>query len=772
MTKYLEEAFWRVEFMVAKKQVEEIFHLIEDVERPLLEVELAESLVREVLEREQEFAEARIYSPEQKYRVGERLVFIKEKGVEYAEVLQTVAAGGLKSDLGRYETVYVRFKGESRWRAYVSDCPSFALRFSIPPAVGVRDGGAREVITPGQLATKFAEVILAEMRRALLEDGRFISHDGKYYLAEDVVPINLDLAEQFFKDAGKPLHPEAILEELFPAQKHARNPAVYLFSLNLALDMDTRRRFARVDKEGISCWMLQAAVPPGRSRYTVTEAALKEGYIEIRPGFRQMLAFYELGPRLIFSVYGDYEIEGQVDEFTNRVYGADLASWYMETDVYPGDTVYIKAPEPGRRTLRLYTEHHGGIRNQPQSGIESDPQRVFLRHRIYRLFIETEQFMHYRELAERLSFSLGVEISSASVEAVLSRASHLFGKLGPSRGLWGLRQWMTHPYDFRLDLTALLLDIGELQLVYRILKQHSQLMHAKEIAEAIAGAYGISPKLLIETNFIDPKDGRLLRLAGWNWALEEWKGEWKQRLHQIDKEFERIDESSRNLHEQRLRLSQADYSINLVQVQLKKKEETLSLLTEKHNELVEMQEKVKERIGVLEIRQSDLQNQEVQALAELKKWRPGKGQHLVLALCGAAASFVFWTIGFVDLGASIAALSLIPFFFAGRAYSKCRKLSSFVASLLLKRRDVESDAKIFCGDLEATAQNIQSAARGLETMRQELREREQNLGKLEQLRRDTAFAIASMEERLSDYDKEALVAEKERLLKLMGEMPQ
>lgn len=80
MYAFLKEAFWQDEFIVTREQVDQIVHLIEDEERPIPEPELGEFLVREVLENEQEFANARIYSPERKYRIGERLVFIHDKG--------------------------------------------------------------------------------------------------------------------------------------------------------------------------------------------------------------------------------------------------------------------------------------------------------------------------------------------------------------------------------------------------------------------------------------------------------------------------------------------------------------------------------------------------------------------------------------------------------------------------------------------------------------------------------------------------------------------
>jgi len=129
--RFLEEAFWRDEFLVAHEQVEHLVHPMEDEERPILETELAEFLVRDVLKNEQEFASARIYSPAQKYRIGERIVFIHEKGAKYAEVLQVTSAGAPDNELGNYERVYVQFKREVGWKSYVANCPGFPLTPSV-----------------------------------------------------------------------------------------------------------------------------------------------------------------------------------------------------------------------------------------------------------------------------------------------------------------------------------------------------------------------------------------------------------------------------------------------------------------------------------------------------------------------------------------------------------------------------------------------------------------------------------------------------------------
>lgn len=769
MYKFLEEAFWHDELIVTREQVERMIRLIEDQERPVSETALAEFLVREVLEREQEFATARIYSPEQKFRVGERLVFIHEKGAKYAEVKQVTSAGG-SGGLGIYEKIYVQFKGEGGWRTYVADCPRFPLRFAKrPPGEADKDAGTG-FITPGQLVTQFGELILVEMRRALLEDGRCIYHDEKWYLANGVVAMNLDLAEQFLRKSRRPMPAEAIISELFPGKQHERNPAIYLFSINLALDKDNQRRFARHEKDGTSLWRLQAEPPPERSRYTVTEAALREGYIEVRSGLRQMLAFYELGPRLIFTVYGGYQIEGEVDDATNRVYGADIACWYMENEVQPGSIVHIKAPETGGKILRLYTEDHERRTNRDPFEVDRDTRRVFFRHRIYRFFVEHERFMHYRSLAEQLSSSIGETISAESVAAVLSGASHLFGKLGPSRGLWGLREWLTPPYDFRVDLTSLLLDIGELQLVYKILGENCRPMHAREIADVISGAYGISPRLLIEANFIDPQDSRLLRLATGRWALIEWKEQWQQRLYQIDKEVEKIEEFTRRLHEQQLRLSQADHSIVLMRTQEEEKAKALPLLIEEQDELVRQAKQLKERMNDLEADGPTFQRQEEQALVELGKRIRVKRQQLAIALCGAAASPIFWAMGPLALPLSIAALSVIPLCVARKAHSMCGKLSSLVSTLRLKRRDLEHKVRAFRREVETLEQDVETGTQELEAAREELGQCREALANREQRREEMAVLVSTTEAALSGYDRAALLIEREQLSELMGEV--
>ena len=770
MHRFLKKAFWRDEFIVGSKQLDAMFHRLEDLARPASEAEVAESVVREMLEREYEFSDAKIYSPEQKYQIDEKIIFIQEKGTKYAQVLNL--RHGSNPEYGPYEKIDVQFKGEDRWHTFISDCPKHLARFSKPEAGDLATGGAREFITPGHIVTRFEDPILSEMRRALLGDERFIYYDGEWWLVDEVIPINLESIEEFLRNERKPLPAEEILSDLFPGKEDAQKSLVFLFSLNSQMDRDSKLRFARVEGEGRSLWVLRAAAPPERSRYTVTEAALKEGYIEIRPGFRKMLNFYELGQEVIFSVYGEYEIEGEVDDVTGRVYGAQIADWYLENAVRSGDTVYIKAPEPDGKTLRLFTKHHEREDRKPWSEVERESRRVFLRHRIYGLFVETEQFTHYKELARRLSFRLGEKISAESVGAVLSQSGHLFDRLGPSRGIWGLRGWLTSPRDFLVDLTSLLLDVGERQIVYEILKQHSRPMDTKEVAEAIGGDYGISPQLLIEASFIDPQDRRLRRLSNGKWILAEWRGQWQRRLDEINKELEKIEELTRNKHEQRLRLSQVEHSKSLARTQEEEMARSVSSLSEEQSELRKEAEEIGGRISVLDERDSDLELQERQTQADVEKTVKARRRQFVFALCGGAARLVLGGTGGLPLGVSIGILSLIPLCIAGRAHWQNRNLSSLVSILRGKRRDIEDKIRRFCEDTEALDQSIRSGTQRLEMARDELAQHQERLVSLEEQREEVIDIIAKLQETISSYDKPALLAEREELLQLLGEMPE
>ena len=767
MDRFQKETFWRDEFIVGKKQVDAMFYRLEDLARPISDLELAESLVRDFLESESEFVDAKIYSPEQSYKIREKIAFLRKRGAKYAEVLNV--RPGSNPQYHCYNKIDVQYKGENDWHTFVSDCPEHPARFSKPGKGALAKGGANEFITPGHIAMQFADPILSQMKRALLGDERFIFHDGEWWLADEVVPINLEVAQKILKNARTPLPTEEILGELFPGKEDVAKTPVYLFSLNLQLDRDSERRFTRIEREGRYLWRLQPAVPPERSQYTVTIAALKEGYIEIRPGLRQMLEFYGLGEKVVLSVYAGYEIDGEVDQAAGRVYGADIAFWYLENAVLPGDIVYIRAPEPEGRTLRLFTAYHERIGRNPTPEVERESRHLYLRHRIYGLFVETEQFAHYRELARRLSSRLGQNVSPASVEAVLSQAGHLFGRLGPSRGLWGLREWLTHPYDLRVGLTALLLDIGELQLVYKILKENSRPMDTSEIAEAIAADYGISPKLLIEANFIDPQDDRLERLPSGKWGIAEWKEHWQRSLDEVSKGLEKIEELIRNDYEQRLRKSQVDHTITLARAHEEELARNVSLVSEKHSELRKEAEQLEGRISALEERVTDLESQESQTQADIEKTGKVRRQQFLLASSGGVAGLVLGGSGSLVLGVSIATLSLIPLCVGGRAHWKNKNLSSLDSALQGKRRDILDKIRRFCKDMEAIDKSIRSEARRLEIAEGVLEQHQERLVSLEQQRQEVVDTIVKLAETISTYNKPALLAESEELLQLLGE---
>ncbi len=76
MPNLLDEAFWREKFLVSHNHVTKIFHLMEDLGRPVSVRDIGEPIVLRLLEQEYEFGGARVYSPEQSYDVGESVVIL------------------------------------------------------------------------------------------------------------------------------------------------------------------------------------------------------------------------------------------------------------------------------------------------------------------------------------------------------------------------------------------------------------------------------------------------------------------------------------------------------------------------------------------------------------------------------------------------------------------------------------------------------------------------------------------------------------------------
>ncbi|MCI0490993.1 MAG: hypothetical protein L0229_30760 [Blastocatellia bacterium] len=770
MYRFLDEEFWRDEFVVREDQVTGIEHYLIRVEHPVPEKELAEILVRYTLEIEEDFAFARVYSPEQVYGKGEKLAFIRPEGILYGEILNV--RKGSHAEWGHYDKIDVCFEGEDSWHPYVSNCPALPLRF-VGTGSTVNDRKTRsDPITPGQLVMQYQEPIFRQLRHSLASDDRFVCYEGTWFLSAMLVPVNLEHVEECLRLAREPLPANVILDKVLPGGAKNMKQEAREFSLAFTLEADKKHRFKRLDHNGKTLWALHIPAPPKESRFTVTTAALREGYIHVQPGLEQILNFYQLGPDLNFTVYGGYKISGELDPSTNRIYGTDIAQWYAENQVRVGEVVHVMAPNDAEGHLRLYSTDERNEIEEPSEKAEKSKTQVFLRNRIFKAFLKTQSFLHYREIASMLSSDLGKDITPGSVEAALSQAQHLFAKLGPSRGLWGLREWLTENYDVKIDLTALLLDIGELQLVHKVLREHAHPMSAKDIAQAMAGAYGIGPNVLLQANFIDPQDPRLTRLGNGLWALTEWRERWEKEARKINEELDHVEHLIKLRNEEQFSLSKVELLIDTANADLEQIVRTHDLLEENHNTHFQKLKSLQRHLEKLGELTEETERQGVAWDLELNRCVKRRRSYMVTSLLGEGAGMALLLTYSMTLGSLVCAISAFPLFVALRNHLKQKSILSQKSCLTSRRheaKDIKRDVQPSLRAIQITIEKTIQDCRACELEKTAQLERVQ---RLEMQRREIQNKISDLTRQIAACDESTLRNRIVELAELLRETPE
>jgi hypothetical protein len=81
------ENFWKEHFYPTHLEIDQLNEHIKKEKQPLPIEEIAETIVRNLFEGEERDPYLRVYSPERKYRIDEKIFFIRGDGRRYARIL-------------------------------------------------------------------------------------------------------------------------------------------------------------------------------------------------------------------------------------------------------------------------------------------------------------------------------------------------------------------------------------------------------------------------------------------------------------------------------------------------------------------------------------------------------------------------------------------------------------------------------------------------------------------------------------------------------------
>jgi hypothetical protein len=592
----LDAKFWQEQFLVPPEAIEAIHSHLE-VCGASSSRDLAEIVVRSVLEGQAGTKGFRVYSPEQAYKRGEVIFFHSHDGPRFADVLDVDFSRSQDARWGSFRKMIVRFKSEFRTHTYVTECASFPTRFSGHLVIA---GG--EAFTPGAIATKFYDSIVASLGEALLSDGRFTLFGQMWMLAAYLVSLDVPLLSrtaQLLREHGQLTNTE-IAKQLFPGHTSACRVKATALSVAIGLASDKRKRFVCLGGSDELMWAL--APPPKEAAITLTEDCVENGYLPLSDGLATILFYYGLDEQSVvtFAVYGDYRVRGCVDSELGTIGGTEIHQWIAENNLEPGSRVYAKSPASDFPDIRLYTllEFNDQTVVGPHDRDREKYSKKYLRHAIYSILLQRNQFMHYREIADLVSQG-GTPTEPASVAAILSSNSHLFAKREPSRGLWGLKRWDSSGSEPEVSSTSLLLAISEESWIRRILEEEGRPLTGRDIARRLAGLFQVRVEQIRELSFINPGDTELQLLADGRWALSAWVRDWPRQLADIEKKLRRLNqlrtqitELESKVEDWRLRSGKSHSAMVAVREQLGK-EET------QRKETAARIERVGERLGNL-----------------------------------------------------------------------------------------------------------------------------------------------------------------------------
>ncbi len=252
------ERYWS-EFEVQDADLDVIYNLLLERERPLTTLEMALELIQHrlmQLEREAQQASEQavaLYLPANDYKVGQRLAF-----PALGNAIGTVVGmrEGENPDLGPFGVLQVEFEGDGKVREFACRLEQHPLNQRAEMLAG------EEEISPQAILERHGKRIEERLEARLQAADDIVRIAGRWFpksLLADINEGHLNLAEAVLDVAGGGPLPTAALLEHIELPAHL-DPLLAEFSLDYALQED--ERFDEVGPAGQVLWFLKRLEPP------------------------------------------------------------------------------------------------------------------------------------------------------------------------------------------------------------------------------------------------------------------------------------------------------------------------------------------------------------------------------------------------------------------------------------------------------------------------------------------------------------------------------
>lgn len=270
------ERYWTEGFAITDKDIEYLFNVFLEEEKPLSSHEIARRLIQFRLDQEiqqlrRQMERGDIFQPKNTYQVGQSLVF-PALGYTVGEV--TGARPGNNPEHGDFTVIQVDFDN--------GDIREFASALQSPHQLSLENPQDTSGLLPkaaniDTLFQEYGDDIVYMLDERLRTESDVVAFAGRWFLKSLLVEVSiahLHLAEAVLvMHEGGPLQTPEILKELDLPQEV--NPRLQAFSMDYALFADPR--FDEVGPAGQVLWYLyemepeEVVSPPERLKYATVD---------------------------------------------------------------------------------------------------------------------------------------------------------------------------------------------------------------------------------------------------------------------------------------------------------------------------------------------------------------------------------------------------------------------------------------------------------------------------------------------------------------------
>jgi len=252
------EAYWRREGKVSDEDIEHLYSSFLEEELPRSLDDLAIKVMKRRCQIEEEKvsreAEGQIYRPQEKYEVGQELVF---SALNQARGKIISMRPGRNPKYGPFEVIGVQFESEQRVREFASN---FSQPHSLNDAVETLLSESEATLSVEQLYALYGSYVRESLEATLAADPEFAHLEDRWFLRSLLPEVNvghLNIAEAMIDMAQRPLATDELLREVGLSTKMGRE--VQQAALEAALKKD--ERFDSLGEPGARRWFLFSLEP-------------------------------------------------------------------------------------------------------------------------------------------------------------------------------------------------------------------------------------------------------------------------------------------------------------------------------------------------------------------------------------------------------------------------------------------------------------------------------------------------------------------------------